>query len=74
MPAGPLRLLLVTPDMHRIHHSLDRRETDSNYGFNLAVWDRIFGTYRVAPAGGQEGMTLGAPQFRDPASSAWAGC
>lgn len=62
-----LRRLLVTPDMHRIHHSLDPRETNSNYGFNLALWDRLFGTYRPQPGGGHGGMTLGVAQFRDPA-------
>lgn len=59
-----LRLLLVTPDMHRTHHSVVPRETHSNFGFNLACWDRLFGTYRAEPAGGQEGMTIGLPQFR----------
>lgn len=59
-----LRWLVVTPDMHRVHHSLDRRETDSNYGFNLPWWDRLFRTYRAQPAAGHEGMTLGIPQFR----------
>jgi len=47
---GLLRLVLVTPDMHRVHHSIDRRETDSNFGFNLPWWDRLFGTYRPQPA------------------------
>ena len=45
-----LRLLVVTPDMHRVHHSIDRRETDSNFGFNVPWWDRLFGTYRAQPA------------------------
>jgi len=62
-----LRLVLVTPDMHRIHHSVVERETNSNFGFNLPWWDRLFGTYRVEPAAGQEGMTIGVEQFRDPA-------
>jgi sterol desaturase/sphingolipid hydroxylase (fatty acid hydroxylase superfamily) len=61
-----LRWILVTPDMHRVHHSILRRETDSNFGFNLPWWDRLFGTYRVEPEAGHEGMTLGIPQFRDP--------
>ncbi|MCZ6472271.1 MAG: sterol desaturase family protein [SAR324 cluster bacterium] len=61
-----LRLLLVTPDMHRVHHSLVRAETDSNYGFNLPWWDRLFGTYRPQPAAGHEGMTIGIAQFREP--------
>ncbi|MGG5821725.1 sterol desaturase family protein [Falsiroseomonas sp. HW251] len=62
-----LRLVVVTPDMHRVHHSVDRRETDSNFGFNLAIWDRVFGTYRPQPAAGHEGMTIGIEAFRDPA-------
>jgi len=56
---GALRLLLVTPDMHRVHHSIIRRETNSNYGFNLSCWDRIFRTYRAQPAHGHDGMTIG---------------
>jgi sterol desaturase/sphingolipid hydroxylase (fatty acid hydroxylase superfamily) len=54
-----LRLLLVTPDMHRVHHSVERREHDSNYGFNVPWWDRLFGTYRDQPEAGHRGMTLG---------------
>ena len=61
-----LRLVLVTPDMHRVHHSTDRRETDSNYGFNLALWDRLFATYRAQPALGHDGMAIGVAAFRDP--------
>src|SRR5215203_6020021 len=60
-----LRLFVVTPDMHRVHHSIERRETDSNFGFNLPWWDRLFGTYRAAPAAGHDGMTIGISQFRD---------
>lgn len=60
-----LRLLLVTPDMHRVHHSIVRRETDSNFGFNLPWWDRLFGTYRDQPAAGHLGMTIGIEDFRD---------
>lgn len=60
-----LRLLVVTPDMHRVHHSVIRRETDSNFGFNLPWWDRIFGTYREQPAHGHGGMTIGLAEFRD---------
>ena len=59
-----LRLVLVTPDMHRIHHSSDPRETHSNFGFNLPWWDRLLGTYRATPALGQKGMQIGLPQFR----------
>lgn len=62
-----LRRVVVTPDMHRVHHSVVPRETNSNFGFNLSWWDRAFGTYRAAPAAGQTGMTLGIEQFRDPA-------
>jgi len=59
-----LRTLLVTPDMHRVHHSVIRRETNSNYGFNLSIWDRIFATYRAQPAAGHSGMTIGLSQFQ----------
>ena len=61
-----LRLVVVTPDMHRVHHSAVARETNSNFGFNLPWWDRLFGTYRAQPAAGHEGMTIGLDQFRDP--------
>jgi sterol desaturase/sphingolipid hydroxylase (fatty acid hydroxylase superfamily) len=60
-----LRLLVVTPDMHRVHHSIVRRETDSNFGFNLPWWDRLFGTYRDQPAAGHLGMTIGIEEFRE---------
>ncbi|MBI4000198.1 MAG: sterol desaturase family protein [Nitrospira defluvii] len=62
-----LRWLVVTPDMHRVHHSLLPRETNTNFGFNLPWWDRLLGTYRPQPAAGHEGMTLGLEQFREPA-------
>jgi sterol desaturase/sphingolipid hydroxylase (fatty acid hydroxylase superfamily) len=61
-----LRVLVVTPDMHRIHHSVTIRETNSNFGFNFPWWDRLLGTYRDQPAAGHEGMTIGLSQFRDP--------
>lgn len=61
-----LRRLWVTPDMHRVHHSTARAETDSNYGFNLSVWDRLFGTYLAEPAEGQAGVVLGQADLRDP--------
>jgi len=61
-----LRWLVVTPDMHRVHHSVVRRETDSNFGFNVPWWDRLFGTYRPQPEAGHERMTIGLPIFRDP--------
>ncbi len=54
-----LRMLIVTPDMHRIHHSVIRKESDSNYGFALSVWDRLFSTYKPRPQAGQLGMTIG---------------
>ena len=60
-----LRLFVVTPDMHRVHHSVIIRETNSNFGFNLPWWDRLFNTYRPQPAAGHEGMTIGLSQFRD---------
>ncbi len=59
-----LRLFVVTPDMHRVHHSLDPRETNSNYGFNLPWWDRLLGTYIAQPAKGHKGMEIGIEQFR----------
>ncbi len=59
-----LRLIVVTPDMHRVHHSIDPRETNSNYGFNLPWWDRLLGTYVAQPAKGHEGMEIGIEQFR----------
>jgi sterol desaturase/sphingolipid hydroxylase (fatty acid hydroxylase superfamily) len=62
-----LRWIVVTPDMHRVHHSIVMRETNSNFGFNLPWWDRLFGTYRDQPAAGHLGMTIGIDQFRDPA-------
>ena len=61
-----LRLVVVTPDMHRVHHSVVATETNSNFGFNLPWWDRLFGTYRAQPAAGHEEMTIGLAQFRDP--------
>lgn len=60
-----LRLLIVTPDMHRVHHSVLPVETDSNYGFCLSLWDRIFGTYRGRPSGGHETMRLGLETHRE---------
>jgi sterol desaturase/sphingolipid hydroxylase (fatty acid hydroxylase superfamily) len=61
-----VRWLVVTPDMHRVHHSILSRETNSNFGFNLPWWDRLFGTYRAQPQAGHEAMTIGTEQFRDP--------
>ncbi|MDQ6986178.1 MAG: sterol desaturase family protein, partial [Mariprofundaceae bacterium] len=59
-----LRRLLVTPDMHRVHHSVHQRETNSNYGFNLSLWDRLFGTYVAQPRDGHDDMRIGLPQFQ----------
>jgi sterol desaturase/sphingolipid hydroxylase (fatty acid hydroxylase superfamily) len=69
-----LRLLIVTPDMHRIHHSTDPRETDSNYGFNFAIWDRLFSTYTHTPRRGDTGIEIGLNEWRDdsPANLGWA--
>ncbi len=69
LPAGAdrvLRWLVVTPDMHRVHHSMVVRETNSNFGFNLPWWDRLFGTYLEQPAAGHEDMTIGVAEIRDP--------
>jgi sterol desaturase/sphingolipid hydroxylase (fatty acid hydroxylase superfamily) len=60
-----LRWVVVTPDMHRVHHSAVPRETNSNFGFNLPWWDRLLGTYRPDPEAGHEGMTIGLDLFRD---------
>lgn len=59
-----LRLFVVTPDMHRVHHSIHPSETNSNFGFNLPWWDRLLGTYRPQPRDGHEAMTIGIEQFR----------
>ncbi len=61
-----LRWLVVTPDMHRVHHSVADDEANSNFGFNLPWWDRLFGTYRDQPRGGHEAMTIGITTCRDP--------
>jgi sterol desaturase/sphingolipid hydroxylase (fatty acid hydroxylase superfamily) len=61
-----VRLLVVTPDMHRVHHSVDVHEANSNYGFNLSIWDRLFRTYKAQPDAGHAGMTIGLREVRDP--------
>ncbi|MFZ3206649.1 MAG: sterol desaturase [Pseudomonadales bacterium RIFCSPLOWO2_02_FULL_63_210] len=61
-----LRWIVVTPDMHRVHHSIHPNETNSNFGFNLPWWDRLLGTYRAQPQEGHAGMTIGIEQFRTP--------
>jgi len=60
-----LRWLVVTPDMHRVHHSGIRKETNSNFGFNLSWWDFLLGTYRAQPKAGHRDMTIGLSQVRD---------
>jgi sterol desaturase/sphingolipid hydroxylase (fatty acid hydroxylase superfamily) len=59
-----LRIFIVTPDMHRVHHSVLRREHDSNYGFNLSLWDRLFRTYTAEPEAGHQGMTIGLTPYQ----------
>ena len=68
-----LRWMVVTPDMHRVHHSVISQETNRNFGFNLPWWDRAFGTYVSQPYLGHESMTLGLERFRDPAKLTWLG-
>ena len=59
-----LRMIVVTPEMHRVHHSIEPAETNSNFGFNLPWWDRLFGTYRAQPAAGHTKLTIGIDLFR----------
>ncbi|TVQ56666.1 MAG: sterol desaturase family protein [Rhodobacteraceae bacterium] len=68
-----LRLVVVTPDMHRVHHSVRRAEHDANYGFNLSIWDRLFGVYVDQPAGGHHGMRIGLEPYQgeEPARLGW---
>ncbi len=66
-----LRLFLVTPDMHRVHHSIEDDETNSNFGFSLPWWDRLFGTYRDQPRAGHEGMVIGIRQFKKAKDVSW---
>ena len=68
-----IRMVLVTPDMHRVHHSVDRFEHNSNFGFALSVWDRVFGTYLAQPAAGHDAMTIGLEwQDERPARLGWS--
>ncbi|MBV8362275.1 MAG: sterol desaturase family protein, partial [Deltaproteobacteria bacterium] len=60
-----LRWLVVTPDMHRVHHSILAGEANSNFGFNLPWWDHLLGTYRDQPAAGHESITIGIEKFRE---------
>ncbi|MCA1805210.1 MAG: sterol desaturase family protein [Xanthomonadaceae bacterium] len=74
MPLGldrVLRWFVVTPDMHRVHHSTEDDETNSNFGFNLPWWDRLFGTYRDQPRAGHEGMDIGIRSFREDKWCSW---
>lgn len=66
-----LRFFVVTPDMHRVHHSIEDDEANSNFGFNLTWWDHLFGTYRDQPHAGHEGMTIGIHQYRDMKQVSW---
>jgi len=69
-----LRTFLVTPDMHRVHHSTVRREHNSNFGFNLSIWDRLFGTYTAQPEAGHSGMQIGLDRYQDerPTTLIWS--
>ena len=66
-----LRFFIVTPDMHRVHHSIEDDETNSNFGFNLSWWDRLFGTYRQQPRAGHTQMQIGIRHFNKPAQATW---
>ena len=66
-----LRWFVVTPDMHRVHHSIEDDETNSNFGFSLPWWDRLFGTYRDQPRAGHTGMTIGIHNFHEPKQITW---
>lgn len=71
---GVLRVFVVTPDMHRVHHSVLRQEHNSNYGFNLSVWDRLFGTYRAQPEKGHDAMMIGLTPYQsdEPTRLGWS--
>lgn len=66
-----LRWVLVTPDMHRVHHSIEDDEANSNFGFSLPWWDRLFGTYKDQPRGGHIGMTIGIHKYHDAKDVSW---
>ncbi len=68
-----LRWIVVTPDMHRVHHSVIPQETNRNFGFSLSWWDRVLGTYLRDPSKGHEYMTIGLEQYRDPTRLTWLG-
>ena len=69
-----LRRFIVTPDMHRVHHSTIAAETNSNYGFSLSLWDRVFGSYTAQPSNGHDGMVIGLDEYQHagPASLTWS--
>jgi sterol desaturase/sphingolipid hydroxylase (fatty acid hydroxylase superfamily) len=69
-----LRTFIVTPDMHRVHHSVHAKEHHHNFGFNLSIWDRLFATYTAQPADGHNGMTIGLPEYQTeaPARLGWS--
>jgi len=69
-----IRTVLVTPDMHRVHHSVIRRETDSNYGFSLSLWDKLFRTYIPQPKAGHDGMLIGLSEYQSPRPSHLGWC
>jgi len=74
LPSGldrALRWLVVTPDMHRVHHSVEDDEANSNFGFNLSWWDRLFGTYRDQPRSGHKDMIIGIHKYREPREVSW---
>ena len=74
LPSGMdrvLRWFLVTPDMHRVHHSVEDDEANSNFGFSLPWWDRLLGTYRDQPRGGHEGMRIGIHGYHEPGQVSW---
>jgi len=66
-----LRWVIVTPDMHRIHHSVEDDEANTNFGFSLTWWDRLFGTYTVDPRHGHDGMKIGIHYYNDPKQVSW---
>ncbi len=66
-----LRWIVVTPDMHRVHHSVEDDEANSNFGFSLPWWDRLFGTYRDQPRGGHQGMIIGIHKYHDAKDVSW---
>ncbi|MDX8411164.1 MAG: hypothetical protein R8K46_04715 [Mariprofundaceae bacterium] len=66
-----VRMIIVTPDMHRVHHSVIQKETNSNFGFNLSLWGHLFGSCRDQPEAGHTGMRIGLPEYRQARGLAW---